>query len=338
LSRWWETMHNKTLCCFFFFFSVYLFSYSFCIHYHPPLCILTCYYYFRVTKDDLVLSLFHTQEENLYLHRQRRCRQCIFFPALLLFSLSLYVDSYLFRFVQERRSNTASQRSAWINFFILSSMHVCVCVLPLTSTHFSLCILSIFPFFTPFCNRQMKVKKECIEYIRRFKDDEAKRHQESSTTFCFFSLFLFFYLSIFFALSSLTAWFDFAFLYCVSKQQQQQQVFRPFSTIVCRPSSCTLHRIYTIRRLFFLALPSSPSLSFFSKKTNTDWLTAFFCGTFYVCMFLCFDCCCSYSLLVPITICMYVCIYVLMYEKKNEKRNMLMKDEKKKKLRTALLL
>jgi len=90
-------------------------------------------------------------------------------------------------------------------FYTLEYAYVYVCVLPLTSTHFFLYILSIFPFFTPFCNRQMKVKKECIEYIRRFKDDEAKRHQESSTTFSFFSLLLFsIYLSFSLFLLSLT--------------------------------------------------------------------------------------------------------------------------------------
>lgn len=177
----------------------------FCIHYHPPLCILLYYYYhyrfFLRTEDDLNLSLFHIF---IYLtHAHDAVVNVYFFLHCCSLSLSCAAcrfDLYLFRFVQGRRRNTTRQRSAWINFFIFSSMHVYV--LPLTNTRFFLLyILSIFPFFTPLCNRQMKVKKktrECIEYIRRFKDDEAKRHQDSSATFSFVSPFSFFsYLSIF---------------------------------------------------------------------------------------------------------------------------------------------
>jgi len=141
-----------------------------------------------------------------------------------------------------------------------------VCVLPLTNTKFFLYILSIFPFFTPFCNRQMKVKKkECIEYIRRFKDDEAKRHQESSTTFCFFSLFLF--LSVYLFRSFFSHCMIRLWLLVLCVQTAATAGFRPFTTILYRPSFCTLHPIYTIQRLFFLAFPSSSSV-FFSKKNQ----------------------------------------------------------------------
>src|SRR5690349_4006339 len=109
-----------------------------------------------------------------------------FFIVVLSLLISLYADSYLFQFVHKRRRrrrNTASQCKR-VDKLLYTLKYACV--LPLKSTHFFLYILSIFPFFTPFCNRQMKVKKkECIEYIRRFKDEETKRHQESSTTFSF---------------------------------------------------------------------------------------------------------------------------------------------------------
>ncbi len=122
-----------------------------------------------------------------------------------------------------------------------------MCVLPLTSTHFFLYILSIFPFFTPFCNRQMKVKKECIEYIRRFKDDEAKRHQETSTTFSFFSLFLFsIYLSFSLLILSLYMIRLYHLVLCVQTTAAAAAGFRPFTTILCRSFFCTLHPAYTI--------------------------------------------------------------------------------------------
>lgn len=138
-------MHNKILLLLLlrlrFFSSVYLFSYSFCIHYQPPLCILIYYYYSLVTKDDLILSLYfahirtliHSKRIFIYIAHitKRRCRQCIFFCFIVIvLSLSLCMsiltcfDSY------KRERNTTSQHNAWINFFfILSSMYVCVCFL-----------------------------------------------------------------------------------------------------------------------------------------------------------------------------------------------------------------
>jgi hypothetical protein len=186
-----------------------------------------------------------------------------FIVVVLSLSLSSYVDSYLLRFVQERR-NTTSQRSAWINFFILSSMHVCV--LPLTSTHFFLYILSIFPFFTPFCNRQMKVKKECIEYIRRFKDDEAKRHQESSTTFSFFFLFSFFYLSIFFALSSLTIHDSTLPSYIVCPNSSNSRFSSLYYYIVSYLFLYITPNIYNITSILFLPFFFLARSLIFSKK------------------------------------------------------------------------
>lgn len=111
----------------------------FCIHYHPPLCILLYYYYhyrfFLRTEDDLNLSLFHIF---IYLtHAHDAVVNVYFFLHCCSLSLSCAAcrfDLYLFRFVQGRRRNTTRQRSAWINFFIFSSMHVYV--LPLTNTRF----------------------------------------------------------------------------------------------------------------------------------------------------------------------------------------------------------
>lgn len=154
--------------------------------------------------------------------------------------------------------------------------------------------------------------------------------------------FSFFYLSIFFAFSSLTAWFESAFLYCV-----QTAATAGFSSVYYYIVS-SLFLYITLNTYNLMSVLSHSSFflftlvvfRFFSKKSDTDWLL-FFCGTFYmcvcVCIFLCFDCCCCcfYSLLIPITICMYIVIYVCMcvrmYEKKNEKRIIMMKKESKKK-------
>jgi len=91
---------NSMLLLLFFSLPVYLFSYSFWIHYHPPLCILTCYYhYFLLTKDDLILSS-HTVRESLstsHTSQTTLSSMYVFFFALL-FSLSMSIltcsDSY----------------------------------------------------------------------------------------------------------------------------------------------------------------------------------------------------------------------------------------------------
>lgn len=205
-------MHNKILLLLLlrlrFFSSVYLFSYSFCIHYQPPLCILIYYYYSLVTKDDLILSLYfahirtliHSKRIFIYIAHitKRRCRQCIFFCFIVIvLSLSLYVDSYLLRFVQERKEyNKPAQRVDKLFFYTFE--YVCVCVLPLTSTHFFLYILSIFPFFTPFCNRQMKIKKKnalntyvVSRMMRPSVTKNRRRHFACSCFFFFLSVYLF---------------------------------------------------------------------------------------------------------------------------------------------------
>ena len=139
----------------------------------------------------------------------------------LLLAISILTCSF---FVQERaKCNKSAQRVDKL-FLYAEYISVCVCSSCYKWAPFLLNILSIFPFFAPFCcNRQMKVKKntECIEYIHRFKDDEAKRHQEPSTTFRLpsFSSFFFFYSIYLFALSSRTARFEPDCSYYVSKRQ-----------------------------------------------------------------------------------------------------------------------
>ena len=234
----------------------------------------------------------------------------------------LHVDLYLFRFVQERRRNTTRQRSAWINFFIFSSMHVYV--LPLTNTRvfFSLHIIN-FPLLYSTLQQTNESKKKRENALNTYVVSRTmrpsvtktrRRHFPSSLPFLSFPIYL-----SFVAPSSLT----------------KQDSIRP-SCILYIPTAVTAGfscfdyntasflflyiklNIYPIERLFFL--PSS------KKKTNTDCLL-FLCGTFCACLFLCFDCCCcsSSSFLVPITICMRVCM-----KKRNEKRNMMMmKDEQR---------
>jgi len=161
----------------------------------------------------------------------------------------------------------------------------------------------------------MKVKKECIEYIRRFKDDEAKRHQESSTTFSFVSLFLF---SIYLSFSLLLlSQYMIRLCHLVSCIQTAATAgFRPFTTILSRSSFCTLHPIYTIQRLFFFTLPSSSLVSFFKKKLIlTD---CFFSVGLFVCV--CFFVSTAAAAAAPTaflfrlqSVWMYVCMYVCAY-------------------------
>jgi hypothetical protein len=123
---------NSMLLLLFLSLSVYLFSYSFCIHYHPPLCIpshVTTTSYERWL-DSVFISPTFTHSKRIFIYIAHITNDVVvnvfFFCIVAVLSLSpLYVDSYLFRFVQERRRNTTSYYSAWINFFILSSMHVC---------------------------------------------------------------------------------------------------------------------------------------------------------------------------------------------------------------------
>jgi hypothetical protein len=198
-------MHNKTLCCFFFFFSVYLFSYSFCIHYHPPLCILTCHYCFLLMKDDLLLSFFYTLSEGkrIFIYMVHITNDVVvnvfFFCIVVALPLSLSLCRFLpASFRTREKYNKPAQR--------VDKLFYAECVFFLLRVRiFFLYILSIFPFFTSLCNRQMKVEKK--NPLNTYVVSRTMRPSvtiESSTTFRLFSLF-FLYLSYFFALSSLTA-------------------------------------------------------------------------------------------------------------------------------------
>jgi len=108
--------------------------------YTHMLLLLSCYERWLASPS---LSHIHllSHDENLYLQHTTLSSMYFFF-ALLLFclslTLSLYVDSYLFLSYKRKKY------SAWINFLWLR-------------TFFSFfCILSIFLFFSSFCNRQMK--------------------------------------------------------------------------------------------------------------------------------------------------------------------------------------
>ncbi len=136
-----------------------------------------------------------------------------------------------------------------------------MCVLPLTSTHFFLYILSIFPFFTPFCNRQMKVKKKnalntyvVSRTMRPSVTKNRRRHFPSSLSFSFF------YLSIFFALSSLTS-FDFTIVYILCPNSSNSRFF-------VRLPLVPLFVHYT--RSIQCHVCSFSLFLFLKKKTNTD--------------------------------------------------------------------
>ncbi len=132
--------------------------------------------------------------------------------------------------------------------------------------------------------------------------------------------FSFFYLSIFFAPYSLTI-HDSTLPSCIvcpndsSSSSRFSSVYYYIVSFLFLYIAPSIYNIMSVLSFpsFFLSL-----FGFFKrKKPNTDWLL-FFCGTFCVCMFLCFDCCCSSSFLVPITICMYVCAYVWKEEREEK--------------------
>ncbi len=85
------------------------------------LCILTCCYYFLLTKDDQLLPHTYTyfRTTRIFIYNTRRCRQCILFCIVVVLSLSVYVDSYLFLSYKREKYN------AWINFFT-PCMHLCM--------------------------------------------------------------------------------------------------------------------------------------------------------------------------------------------------------------------
>jgi hypothetical protein len=184
-----------------------------------------------------------------------------------------------------------------------------VCVLPLTNTQLFLYILSIFPFFTPFCNRQMKVKKKRMHWIHT--SFQGRWGQASPRIVDDILLLLPFSLSICLSFSLfLLSLHDSTLASCIvcpnsSNSRFSSVYYYIISSLFLYITPNIYNTTFVLSRFSFFFLP----LFFSKKKTNTDWLL-FFCGTFfYACMFLCFDCCCcSYSFLVPITICMCVCM------------------------------
>ena len=117
------------------------------------LCILTCCYTFLLRKMTR-FSLSYTHTHTLTFARRESLStshdvvvNVFFLHCCCSVSLSLYADSYLF---------LSYKREKYVDKVFTSSMHVCMCVLPLANTHFSFYILSIFLFFNSFCNRHMK--------------------------------------------------------------------------------------------------------------------------------------------------------------------------------------
>jgi hypothetical protein len=107
------------------------------------LCILTCCYYFLVTKMTR-FSLSHTHTHTLTFARReslstshRRCRQCIFFCIVVVLSLSLPMSILTCSF---------RTREKCVDKLFTPSMHVCVPVLPFANTHFSFLYIINFPF------------------------------------------------------------------------------------------------------------------------------------------------------------------------------------------------
>jgi len=194
------------------------------------LCILTCCYYFLVTKDDYVLSLSHThthtstfaQRESLSTLHDVVVNVFFFLCIVVVLSLSLcvYVDSYLFLSYKREKYNKPAQR---VDKLFTPSMHLCMFFL-FVSTHFFFFTYYQFSFsLVRFVTDKWSKKKECIKYIRRFKDDETKRHQRfvDDISSSFFA-FLFYLFDSFFSHCMIRVCL---LSYCVSKQQQQQLSF-----------------------------------------------------------------------------------------------------------------
>ncbi len=163
------------------FFVVYLFSYSLCIHYHPP--SFSVYSHAAITFFLRKMTSFSRALSLSYTHTFTFARESlsttydvvvnVFFFSLLLFCLSLSLSLCRFLpvpFVQERK-----KYNAWINFL----RQVCICVCS------SFCDYALFSFFF-FTYYQFsfslvrfvtdKKRRECIKYIRRFKDDDTKQY------------------------------------------------------------------------------------------------------------------------------------------------------------------
>jgi hypothetical protein len=188
------------------------------LHTLSSLCILTYYYYFVLTKDDLLLIYLLSHNENLYLQHTTLSSMYFFLhcccSVCLSLSLSRARSSYLFLFVQERE-----EYNAWINFL----RRVCSSFLRLRTFFVFLFffILSIFLFFSTFCNRQMKRQRIHTSVSR--------------TQLTIFRPGFFFSLSFSHSIIRLCLLF---FLYCISKQQHVNVVSSLLLYIT--PNVCSL--------------------------------------------------------------------------------------------------
>lgn len=127
---------------------------QFCIHYHPPLTY-SCSF-----QDGLNLFLLHIFIYLTHTHTHHAVVN-VYFCCIVVLSLSYCKSIYTCSVSYKREEEEIQQGSAWIKFFYILE-YACVCSSSYEYALFfssSLYILSIFPFFTPLCNRQMKVKK-----------------------------------------------------------------------------------------------------------------------------------------------------------------------------------
>ena len=98
---------------------------------------------FLLEKDDFGSVPSFARHENLYLHRtyHKTTLSSMYFSlslsrcivvVLLLLAISILTCSFSYK--RERERNAISQRSAWINFFFLmQSIYLSVCVLPVAN-------------------------------------------------------------------------------------------------------------------------------------------------------------------------------------------------------------
>jgi len=142
------------------------------------------------------LSLTHTHihllshDENLYLQHTTLSSMYFFF-ALLLFCLSLSLCRFLpVPFVQEKEVQRVDK-------LFTPSMHLCMFFFLRLRALFFFYILSIFLFFSSFCNRQNEVKnkKNALNTYVVSRTMRPSVTRDSLTIFRPFFFFFYFFLS-----------------------------------------------------------------------------------------------------------------------------------------------
>lgn len=113
---------------------------QFCIHYHPPLTY-SCSF-----QDGLNLFLLHIFIYLTHTHTHHAVVN-VYFCCIVVLSLSYCKSIYTCSVSYKREEEEIQQGSAWIKFFIFSSMHVYV--LPLTNTRFFFLLLFTYYQFSP---------------------------------------------------------------------------------------------------------------------------------------------------------------------------------------------